>query len=202
MPSASSGAGPTSDATRSQCPRTSSPLRRREATPRAPRPPPPARGATSGRRARRRPEPGSRRDRAAQIPTAMPSPPSSGRRGAPAGTRRPGRRLPLVDLDERACGRRLDEREAEQRERRADDDVKSASGARALAGDVDSEPAEGAEEGRLDERDHDPSGMRIRPIPRNSGARVTYMRAAAVRIWPHFRRRATRSGTTGATSSA
>ena len=41
------------------------------------------------------------------------------------------------------------------------------------------------------------SGMSTRPIPRNSGARVTYMRAAAERIWPHVRRRAIRSGTAG-----
>ena len=41
------------------------------------------------------------------------------------------------------------------------------------------------------------SGMKRRPIPRKSGARVMYILPAADRIWPHARRRPSRSGTAG-----
>src|SRR5829696_1853948 len=40
-------------------------------------------------------------------------------------------------------------------------------------------------------------GISKRPIPRNSSARPTYIRLAEDRIWPHVRRRPTRSGATG-----
>ena len=40
-------------------------------------------------------------------------------------------------------------------------------------------------------------GTKTAPMPRKSGARLTYMRPAAARIWPQARRRTTRSGAVG-----
>ena len=97
----------------------------------------------------------------------------------------------LVDLVERADGGGLDEREAEQHQRGADQRDTGASAPRPHR--------------RRRQRTAGPGaqvitrtvGISNNPIPRNSSGRPMYIRLAEERTWPHARRRPTRSGATG-----
>ena len=114
----------------------------------------------------------------------------------PVGTNRPIFSI-RVDLDQRPRRGRHDEAEPEQGQGSAEREDKEHEDSAGLPFDLDAEDARCAEKTARPAVTITEIGKARRPMPRNSGSRLTYMRAAAERIWPHARRRARRNGAAG-----
>ena len=185
---------PTSEPTRIQRPRTSSPLRRSDGNGRRPRARPPERRGTSGPRARSRRD---EEDGARQHDPGEDEEPRS-RRGAavmpaerePVGAPRRHRAI-RVDLDERARRGRLHEPSPRSANVVPITSERKRPGARSLAGRHDPEQVEPPRAAS-----HCRTSMTTTIGTRSSRARgrgrgrFTYMLAEAEMIWPHDRRRA------------
>ena len=115
----------------------------------------------------------------------------------PVGLQRSDLPIP-VDLDQRPRRRRHDEAEPEQGQGGAERDDHEHEDAAGLAlrsrrrGRSMRGGARASSTVTITE-----IGNATKPMPRNSGSRLTYMRAAAARIWPQARRRASRNGAAG-----
>ena len=102
-----------------------------------------------------------------------------------------------VDLDERTGGRRLDEREPEERQRRADHEREERKRARALPGDRRRARSTSRNRSHCSSVITTAIGIRSTPIPRKRRGRWTYIARRGREDLTPRPRRASRSGATG-----